>query len=411
MIGSFDKSVREKVAALKRILFMHQVSVIGGASYCLLSLVKGLDKSKFEPVVMLRSEGPLADELRSLGIDVTFLPGMPTVPYNQSLLKIKTVSTYLKIERYQRRFADQLKQLQIDIVYLNNMMLYPYLKTAKKMGLKTIMHVREHWPENEHQHQMHRARYYASQYADSLIAINGYSASLFPECKDRITVIHDWIDLSERDEPHPFREIFGDDCDSVKVLLYTGGLAKIKGTLEIVRLFNEKITGPEYRLLMLGAGLDYKFQGLSGVIKKMLMVTGWKPYGYRVSTIMKSDSRIVTVPPTYKIVDYYRQAYCTVSYFTVPHANLALAEAVETGTVALAPHTEEAVEYSDHGMGAVLFEINNEADFINKFNDITEHYEEIKAEVSKHSNHIKSMFSPERNMMLLNNVCDKVCMK
>ena len=176
---------------------MHQVSSIGGASYCMLSLVKAIDKSKFSPIVMLRSEGPLADEIRKMGIEVVLFPGMPTVPYNQSLTKIRTIRAYCNVFAAQKRFLSALSNLKVDIVYLNNMMLYPYLKTAKKSGCKTIMHVREHWPKNEHQKQLNKARQYADKYADSLVAINEYSASLFSECKDKMTIIHDWIDLSE----------------------------------------------------------------------------------------------------------------------------------------------------------------------------------------------------------------------
>ena len=392
---------------MKRILFMHQVSSIGGASYCMLSLVKAIDKSKFKPIVMLRNEGSLADEIRKIGVEVVFFPGMPTVPYNQSLMKFKTVKTYCKVFAAQRKFGTILANLNVDAVYINNMMLYPYLKTAKAKGCNTIMHVREHWPETEHQKQMEKARQYAEKYADAVIAINKYSASLFPECSNKMTIIHDWIDLSERFEERPFEEIFGDNYENIKVLLFTGGLAKIKGTLEIVKLFSERIKGSEYRLLMMGAGLDYRFSGISGVIKRVLMLTGWKPYGYQVVEAIKKDKRIYTIPATYQIVDIYRQSYCTVSYFTIPHANLALAEAVEIGTVAIAPKTEESIEYSDNGTGALLFEINNPDDFISSFEYLVNNYDSVKNEVKKHSDAVRELFSPRLNIAKLNMVCEK----
>jgi len=390
---------------------MHQVSTIGGASYCMLALLKGLDRSQFEPVVLLRQDGPLADEIRKLGIEVHFLPRMPIVPYNQSLLGYRTLYTYLKVELIQRKFAEKLSQLRIDIMYFNNMMLYPYLKTAKKLGYKTIMHVREHWPKSEHQMQMKRARLYAQKYADAMIAINNYSASLFPECSDKITVIYDWIDFTNRNEPRPYEEIFGEGQDNLKVLLFTGGLARIKGTLEVVRIFSERIKGSEYRLLMMGTGLDYKFQGLSGKIKRLLMVTGWKPYGYRVTELMKKDSRITYIPATYRIVDIYKQAYCMISYFTIPHANLGLAEAVGLETIAIAPRTEEAIEYSDNGKGALLYEINNEDDFLKKFYYLIKNYEKEKEQVANHSGTVKNIFSPEKNIKRLNIVCRTVSKK
>lgn len=394
-----------------RILFMHQVSTIGGASYCMLTLLKGLDRSYFEPVVMLRQDGPLVNEIRNLNIEVHFFKGMPTIPYNQSLFNYKTIYTYFRVGCVQQLFAKKLSKLRINIVYLNNMMLYPYLKTAKKLSYKTIVHVREHWPKSEHQMQMKIAKQYIQKYSDAVIAINNYSASLFPKCAYKMTIIYDWIDFTNRNEPRPYEEIFGKGQKNLKVLLFTGGLARIKGTFEVVRIFSEKIKGSEYRLLMIGTGLEYKIQGLSGTIKRIFMLTGWKPYGYRVTELIRKDSRITTIPATYRVVDIYKQAYCIISFFTIPHANLGLAEAVELGAIAIAPKTEEALEYSDNGRAALLYEINNEDDFLKKFNYLIDNYEKVKEQVAKHSDAVRSIFLPEKNIEKFNVVCKKVSEK
>lgn len=87
---------------MKRILFVHQVSTIGGASYCMLSLLKGLDKSRFEPIVMLRDDGPLADEIRKLGMKVILFKEMTTIPYNKPLFKPRSIIAYLKVELIQK---------------------------------------------------------------------------------------------------------------------------------------------------------------------------------------------------------------------------------------------------------------------------------------------------------------------
>ena len=79
------------------------------------------------------------------------------------------------------------------------MMLYNYLKSAKKCGCKTILHIREHWPLDEHTIQLQWARKYVYKYADEIIAINKYSASVFPDKKS--TIVYDWIDFSDRYEP------------------------------------------------------------------------------------------------------------------------------------------------------------------------------------------------------------------
>ena len=52
----------------KRIVFFHHISGIGGASWCLLELVRALDQSIYEIVVVLREHGPLEDELAKIGV-------------------------------------------------------------------------------------------------------------------------------------------------------------------------------------------------------------------------------------------------------------------------------------------------------------------------------------------------------
>lgn len=49
-----------------RILYLDHTSVLGGGELALLALVKELDRTRFDPVVLLFSEGPLVGEMRSI---------------------------------------------------------------------------------------------------------------------------------------------------------------------------------------------------------------------------------------------------------------------------------------------------------------------------------------------------------
>ena len=52
--------------APQRILFVDHIAVLGGGELALLALIQALDRNRFEPVVLLFSEGPLAAELRPI---------------------------------------------------------------------------------------------------------------------------------------------------------------------------------------------------------------------------------------------------------------------------------------------------------------------------------------------------------
>lgn len=386
----------------QKILFLHHVSTIGGGSYCLLAILREIDRTKFEPVVLLKGNGPLVEEICKLGIKVIIFQKMSTIPYNRSLWKRGAIAQYLRVANSMASFRKLLIEHNIDIVYLNNMMLYPYLKIAKKYGCGTIMHVREHWPKDEHKKQMALARRYAKLYADGLIAINSFSASMFPECENKTTIVYDWIDFTDRNEPFPFDDVFGSGSSKLKVMVFTGGTANIKGALEVINNFSKCVKDENFRLLIMGAKPEYNFSGFLGLIKRILMLSGWKPYGYKVFQAINNDDRICCMPNTYKIVDIFRQAYCTLSYFTIPHANLALAEAVALGTIAIAANTPEALEYSDRGEGAVLFKFGDQLDFAKKIHYVQENYAEIRKEVAKHSIAVQICFAKEKNAAELN---------
>lgn len=391
-----------------KILFVHHVSSIGGGSYCLLSILKGLDRNKFLPVVLLKSEGALVNEIKDLGVDVIYFPQMATTPYNKSVYRITSLLGYYRMLESFSYFKKLLKGHNFDVIYLNNMMLYPYLRLAKNLGCRTIIHVREHWPMNEHQIQFTIAKKNIYKYADHVIAINNYSASMFPECRCKSSIIYDWIDFSERYKKVDFNELFGEDASKLKVMLFTGGISEIKGSLEVVQTFSKYLKDSNYRLLIMGDIFDSPNSKVLALVERFKMSVGSIPYRVRVKRAIEKDSRIFVIPPTYQIVDYIKNSYCMLSYFTIPHANLALAEAAILGLVTIAANTEESVEYTNGGNGAVLFEFNNIEDFVSKIYYTIANYDIIKCKVIENRSAITQLFDPSRNIKLLNNVCESV---
>lgn len=232
----------EEINTIKTILYIYHVSDIGGGSFCLLNILKELNRQLYKPIVLLKRDGPLVDEIRKLNIDIFFLPTLSTVPYNQTTLSISAIWNALKIFFSFKKFKRLLDVISPDLVYINTMMLYPYLQIAKEKGMKTLTHVREHWPLNEHKWQRNMAIKYISSYSDQIIAINSFSASMFDGKKQNIVVVYDWIDFNDRDDNLSMSVLLGEDATNLKVYLFTGGLQKVKGTYEIIKGFSKYIT-------------------------------------------------------------------------------------------------------------------------------------------------------------------------
>lgn len=393
---------------IKKILYIYHVSSIGGGSYCLLNILKEVDRKKFCPIVLLRMEGPLAVEIRNLGIEVYTLPSLRTVPYNSSLFKIVNILSLLNLFKSFGKYKKLLKKIHPDLVYINSMMLYPYLRIAKKYGFKTIIHIREHWPIDKHNIQRKIALNDIKKYADQIVAINSYSASMFNDIKERIEIVYDWIDFTNRYESMPFNEIFNEDTSKLKIFLFTGGLQIIKGTYEVLKTFTEEISDKDKRLLVLGVDTNIHYFGLKRLVKLILSILGYKTYAEKVAALIKNDERIVCIPSTYKIHHILEQTYCLISYYTIPHANLALAESIITKTLSVAAMTEESLEYSINGKLAVIYRMNDRRDFADKLKSVESQFESKKSLLETDSHFISEMFNRKANADRLAQIYNKL---
>ena len=392
---------------MKSILYVYHVSSVGGGSYCLLNILKEVDRTKYKPMVLLRENGPLVNEIQKLGIEVHFFPEMTLSLYNDSLFSISSLRHEIRLKCSKGKFFGILEQLKPDIVYLNSMMLNPYLQVVKLNNISSIIHIREHWPEGEHKWQRNKAINNVLAYADQIVAINSYSASMYSKSKLPVTIVYDWIDMSSRYEERPFDKIFGGGSSKLKVYLFTGGLQEIKGTYEIIRTFIQEMKGDDNRLLLMGFSPNTKTVGFRGLVKSILRKFGYYSYSDRIYSMIKSDSRIKCIPSTYQITHIIEQSYCVLSYFMIPHANLALAESVIVNTPSIAARTEESIEYSYKGTLASLYEINNIDDFKKTIKELPSIYETLKTKLKKDSHKIESLFDRERNAKVLDSVYSK----
>ena len=119
---------------------------------------------------------------------------------------------------------------------------------------------------------------------------------------------------------------------------------------------------------------------------------------------MNSDKRIVNIPATYMLTDIMQQCYCNLSFFTIPHANLAMVETSLLGIPSVAAENEEALEYTFNGFTASLFEANNKKAFADAISNLIDNYEVYKERLMLKNTDIQLMFNRDRNVAIINNV-------
>ena len=392
----------------KKVLFVYHVSSIGGGSFALLNILKNIDRCEIEPLLLLRNDGPLAIEAKKLDIKTLFMPSLRRVPYNESVLRPENLRSTIELLLSLNDFDRIIKETKPDVVYINTMMMYPYLSVAKNNGVKTVIHIREHWPEQEHKFQRKIALKSIAEKADQIIAINTYSSSMLSSYGVTPTIVYDWIDMNDRDMDINLSDLFNENLDGKKVFLYMGGVQKSKGAYQVLKCFTSDLTNENYRLLTLGIPERYTYKGIKGRISKFLSIFGCKTYEEKVIELAHSDNRILCAKSIYELKHIYEQVYCILSYFTIPHANLALAESIICNTVNIAALTEESLEYSNNGELALLFKENNINDFKKKVSILDDVYPKIKKRLRQYSHCIQSMFDPITNIEILNGVLYKI---
>ncbi len=105
--------------AKKRILFVEltQDGTIGGSHYCLLYLIRGLDRSKYEPVTVFYEDSPLVDEFRHEGETIV----MNTVKYySKGGFIIRKPINFVLLLGFILTCYRFIRKNNIDLVHLNN---------------------------------------------------------------------------------------------------------------------------------------------------------------------------------------------------------------------------------------------------------------------------------------------------
>lgn len=392
---------------MKHILYIYHTSTIGGGSYCLLNILKELDRTRFKASVLLSCDGPLVKEINRLGIDVYLFPYLYPVPYNSSILRPKRLLNLIVLQIKYKKYVSLVKQIKPDIIYVNSMMLYPFLFIKKYYECKTIIHIREHWPKGEHIKQRLFAEKCINKFADRIVAINQYSATIFDCLKDKSIVVYDWVDLSARNEDVDMRKIFGEEASNLIIFIYTGGYVPIKGMLDILSVF-KRINRNDIRLLILGEPPYETYNGIRMLKRIMMDLKCQKSYIEEVKELINSDPRIKCVPNTYNIKQYLEKSSCMLSFFKIPHANLAMAESLISGTPVIACDTSEAREYAAGGKAAMLFEFDSSSDFESNVLKYLNNPEDAKKHAVEYSKSIQSLFDSKRNSTVLNELYENI---
>jgi len=120
-------------------------------------LILGLDRSKYEPIVVYRNDNFLAAKLREAGVEVHIFPPRTALTFRQPWLRIllapikKATNLVLGFIVPVIRFARFMRRMKFDLVNLNNSITryHPWMVAARLAGTPCITHemgINEEYP-------------------------------------------------------------------------------------------------------------------------------------------------------------------------------------------------------------------------------------------------------------------------
>jgi glycosyltransferase involved in cell wall biosynthesis len=126
---------------MKNILFIHQSAELYGSDKTLLLLLKHLDKSKFNPVVVLPFDGPLKTVLEKENIKVVIAPVLKL--YRKMFSPLNILKFFSDIKKGISILSNLNKQYHFDLIYSNTLAVLLGITFAKRRNIKHLWHVHE----------------------------------------------------------------------------------------------------------------------------------------------------------------------------------------------------------------------------------------------------------------------------
>ena len=132
----------------KRILYVDSNvdGTVGGAYFSLLYLVSGLDRARYEPLVVFSAPTPLAPRFEAAGVRTLVRPLAPAVQFDglSGRLVAKFANLFLGFLLEPIRLARLLRQQQVSLVHLNNSIIrnHPWMMAAVLARVPCITHER-----------------------------------------------------------------------------------------------------------------------------------------------------------------------------------------------------------------------------------------------------------------------------
>ncbi len=175
---------------MKNILFVSHSAELNGAELWLLETLRGLDRTKYAPRLLVPRPGPLADACRSLGVEVRVVSMKWSITEKSRVWRQPFAGLWNLVSV--KRIARIIGRDRIDLVFTNSAAIFSGAKAARRMGVPHIWAIHEVLGgDSPFLHSMHGRRALARFILASSVRVivnSKLTASAFPDSEKIVFV-------------------------------------------------------------------------------------------------------------------------------------------------------------------------------------------------------------------------------
>lgn len=180
-----------------RILFVNNSADVYGASRCLVRLVRNLDVTKFEPLVLIPEHGPLEASLADAGVECIVFPHLSAIT-RDVFHSWRLLPFLFGIPLSILRLRGLIRRERIDLVHTNTGVMLAPGPAARLAGVPNVWHIRDYFQEFKSWWPLYAA--YIRLFSQRILAVSTPVAEQFPRAAG-VTVVHDGFELEEFPAP------------------------------------------------------------------------------------------------------------------------------------------------------------------------------------------------------------------
>lgn len=367
------------------ILYLHAGAEMYGADKVLLELVRGLDKERFCPIVVLPCEGVLVDAMRQDGIHTEVME-YPIL--RRKYFNLKGIIHYgISYFQYSRKLYNYVKNKNISIIHVNTTAVLEGIYLKIRLKVPTVWHIHEILVKPRIIYRF--TSYVVGKFSDLVIvvskAVGRHLLSSGKVKRENIKVVYNGVDnqvFHEKNKCQYLRKEWNIPENAIIVGMI-GRVNAWKGQEDFIKAVEPILSRHQnvYAIMVGGvfAGEEWRLERLKDIVKQSPNKDRFVLKDFRKDT-----------PNIHSLFDI----------FVLPSINpdplpTVVLEAMATGKPIVGYRHGGICEMVEESSNGLLAEVNNPEDLSDKIEYLVEHLEHAQEMGKNSADRQKNLFSIE----------------